>query len=122
VKPLTAYNAAANFPSRERRRAEAMGFEFEVVEVVKHKSPFRQLFIMRGIFKCVCGKHESFAKMIDGTALHYSLPLGVAFDPAAYLRGLGSFSRDHLLKDGYPPETVDEILERGRQFDMENPR
>lgn len=114
---------AANAPTLERRRAEAMGFEFGDAVVVELRD--EGCFVVRGTFKCVCGKHESYSFMFDRLRVMCSQDkdcIARLVSPAHMLRSHGSFSRQHLLNDGYTPERVDEIIRKGEEFDRAEAR
>lgn len=107
-------------PSRARLRAEAMGFVFGKVLVMPDED--KRYVMIRGTFTCVCGRDENYALMVSPHDV-MNLPRGMsdAVDPFVFLERHGSFSRKHLIADGYPPEVVDDIIERGLQWDRANP-
>jgi hypothetical protein len=111
---LEEMNILANRETRARRRMEAMGFRLVTVEVVP--SFPTDGVVMRGLFKCVCGRTEFFADELDADELPVSVALE-AFDPALFLQRYGSFSRRHLLSDGYTEAQVADIIARGERFD-----
>lgn len=114
MKRLDQLNVIANESTFERRRAEAMGFVFHKIEVVA--SPYGSGYLLGGNFRCVCGTEESFRFAIDEALLLSSqLPLEL-LDSAWHLRRAGSFSKQHLLADGYSPEAVDEIIRKGLEY------
>lgn len=113
----------ANSSTLWRRRAEAMGFSFGQVEVMLHPGRFESV-IIRGSFKCVCGSTEWYSFAVD-TIFEMMRDMGAAvalFDPAARLAKFGSFSRKHLLSDGYTESQVDEIIRKGEEFDRAEAR
>jgi len=113
--PLHEMNAIANTRTRARRRAEAMGFTFHKIEVFVCDEGY----LLGGRFMCVCGTEEAANFILDDHAIrsgHHHREL----DFALRVERFGSFSREHLLADGYAPEVVDEILRKGREFDEAN--
>lgn len=114
--PLATLNAIANTPSRERRRAEAMGFVFGPSEVAYEDRSFG--YEIRGSFKCVCGTEEMYRFTVDAVhVLNSRWDVGFLFDPAYHLTLFGSFSRAHLRNDGYSEEAITEMLRKGDEFD-----
>lgn len=73
-------------------------------------------------FRCACGEYEALRQAYGQFELHDATPemLERMFDPAAVLRKLGSFSREHLLADGYTEAQVAEFARKGREFDEQN--
>jgi len=102
--------------TRHRQRAEAMGFKFLQIEVVDSSVDFG--WYVRCLFQCVCGKIEALNFKV-GDSEQYMDPdtLAKTIDPAYRLHLAGSFSREHLLKDGYTVEQVDEMMEKAAAFD-----
>lgn len=106
------YTQMANSPTPYREKAEAMGFKFGRAEVFEDRTVG---YMLRGTFTCLCGTHEAYCFHIDEMAIldqHWQI-----FDPAWHLWRAGSFSKKHLLADGYSPEKVEEILQKGRDYD-----
>jgi len=99
-----------------RLRAEAMGFQFMQIEVVD--SPVDFGWFVRCLFRCVCGKIEALTFKV-GDVEQYMDPYTLAktIDPAYRLYLAGSFSREHLLKDGYTEDQVAEMMEKAAAFD-----
>lgn len=112
----------ANQITPERRRAEAMGFVFGRIGVTD--DPMGLNYILRAEFRCVCGTGEFFVRAIDADFVHRRNDDLVAreFDVAFQLRSFGSFSRRHLIADGFDPERVDEIIEKGERWDEQKRR
>jgi len=110
---------AANVQTYERRRAEAMGFEFSPVDVLWVGNGYQ----VSGSFICICGRQECYTFRVSEIEVTLALadPVEV-INPARRLAEGGSFSREHLLADGYDEETVDYILAKGEEFDAENPK
>lgn len=94
--------------SKYRRAAEAAGFVFDPPTV--EFSAYLMVMCARGRFTCVCGRVEAYRIAIDGFALELAISPDHVLDPARRLHELGSFSRQHLLADGYTPAQVDEIV------------
>ncbi len=113
---IALYNQHANRYTYHRRRMEAMGFWFIYIDVMEGDFSFG--LEMGGAFKCVCGRVEKFRVALD-ERLDKSTLLD-QLDPARWLHKMGSFSEKHLIGDGFPPETVREILARGEEFDRSN--
>jgi hypothetical protein len=90
----------------DRVRAEAMGFQLSEAVVTWADDAL----VLHGQMRCVCGRHETFAFriLIDPATL----------DPARLLRERGAFSQEHLVADGYTPDQVAEILQRGAAHDL----
>lgn len=97
---------------------EAIGFKMIKVGVRRH--PGTDGWVVFGCFECVCGKHEFFAFAVE-REIELAIAPDELCDPAQMLRRHGSFDRQHLVADGYSEAQVDQILERGRAFDMGNP-
>ncbi len=118
-RSLKELEAIANTPSRERRRAEAMGFKFGHCQVVVDPSAFG--YRIGGRFTCACGNEEFYNIVIDKLLVEADMRvLEQAIDPARNLRALGSFGRKHLLADGYTPEQVDEMMAKADAFDRDH--
>lgn len=114
----------ANESTRDRRRAEAMGFVFGPARVeCTDYGGLDGHVVLRGAFSCVCGQLEAYQFVATQYELEQATTalLRDMFDPALRLRHFGSFSREHLLEDGYSEAQVDEILRRGDEFDKEHP-
>jgi hypothetical protein len=110
--------ALARTPSRDQRRAEYMGWKFHDVDVLDGVGGV----IIRGYFTCVCGAPEAFSFAISPIEL-MSARRGLIyrlFDVGLRLREFGSFSREHLLADGYSEAQVAEFERRGAEFDRAN--
>lgn len=114
-------HALANRMTYHRAKAEAMGFKFDRIEVRGAQQGASDSLYgdieLRAVFTCICGRQEQFRSL-----LHTSMPgafLRQKMNVAAELWRLGSFSRGHLLSDGYTPEQCDEIEAKGKQFDEE---
>ena len=106
----------ANSKTPSRLRAEAMGFTFSPVDVI-YDSLWGETKI-RGRFQCVCGRTEAYDFIVD---LHFldQMLWHRELDVARRLQSLGSFSRPHLLEDGYTEEQVEEIERRGADWDAD---
>lgn len=106
----------ANKMTYERARAEAMGFHFTRIEVRPMAGILGNgALMLRAVFTCVCGRQETFTSTFpEDTPTGYLIEHA---DVARELRRAGSFSRDHLLSDGYTPEQIDEIERKGEDFD-----
>lgn len=110
---LASFEAIANRVTYHRAKAEAMGFKFERVTL-------RDDFSVAGVrldapFSCVCGRRERLVSILRPT-----MPKSVLtdlLDPVATLWGVGAFSREHLLADGYTSEQIDEFERRAAEFD-----
>lgn len=96
-------------PSYELARAQFMGWTFSIPTV--EESLLGAGFILRCNFTCVCGRQEVFQYV------HYDIRALQHCDPVRELTRLGSFSRDHLLEDGYTEAQVREIERKGEEFD-----
>lgn len=115
----------ANEDTYDRRRATYMGFQFSrtVIEQAPDHSGYLS---MTGSFKCVCGtlEHYQLPSIKEADIRHAINLLGdeewlrSRTDPVRALRDLGSFSKEHLLADGYSPEAVNDILRKGWYFDL----
>ncbi|MGE4074919.1 MAG: hypothetical protein AB7F22_05170 [Reyranella sp.] len=114
---ISELQALAERKTHDVRRAEAMGFVFHRVKV--EPVPFNPRDVeLRGYFRCVCGTEEAFRFIVpheiltcsDENLVHHE------FDVGARLRRHGSFSRKHLLDDGYPPAQVDEMMAKTDAF------
>lgn len=110
----------ARRPTRERRRAEAMGWTFERIEVVEGVSGCP---VLHGRFTCACGAPEGFSFTILPPELDAPRHIieDYLLDVGARLRCYGSFSREHLLDDGFTEAQVAEFERRGAAFDAANP-
>lgn len=95
----------ANRSTFHRRRAEAMGFRFDNIDV----SGFGDWLRLTADFTCVCGTPERFQQAIDEMALMRVQDAEYVLDPARLIDAAGSFSRQHLIDDGFSPEAVDRI-------------
>lgn len=104
--------------TRDKRRAEAQGFVFgKPIAFVVDFDGYG--FIVP--FTCVCGKREEFKQVLTREEVRYHVDSGFwiahRLDVARTLRELGSFSRVHLLADGYSEAAVAEIEAKGEAFD-----
>lgn len=115
---LTAIAQSVQASSYHMRRAQAMGFTFEDVEVwnVDHG------YELRGKFLCVCGTPEQFRFHVD--EIHYmNMPLdrfaSHCLDAGKHLYRFGSFSEKHLKEDGYSDEAVADMMQKAKDFDAE---
>lgn len=106
--------ALAKRMTYHRARAEAMGFEFKHITVDPSNGDLVQL---RCVFSCICGLREEFINVFP-TSMPDSL-LREFTDVAGSLSRHGSFSRAHLVADGYTLEQVEEIEAKGKAFDDE---
>lgn len=102
----------ANRMTYSRAKAEVLGFRLHRVMLADEQSDgfsFRQ----RVDFECVCGRREHFAGR-----RYTRFPHDVAqMDIAAEIWKFGSFSRDHLIADGFTPEQCDEFERKAIEFD-----
>jgi hypothetical protein len=105
-----ARDAAANRLTYSRAKAEAMGFEFGHVRV--QDDPLRGGIRLIVHFACVCGRVEYYIGDYHAATVS---PDG--WDVAKELWDFGSFSREHLLKDGYSSEQCDEFERKAEEFD-----
>lgn len=87
-----------------KARAAAMGFIYRGSTI----NLVGSTIIINGRFDCVCGKTETYNFKID---------LSSVLDPAALLDAHGAFSAEHLTEDGYTIEEIEDILNKGKQFD-----
>lgn len=95
-------------PSYALARAQYMGWTFSIPTVNKYCDLGYRL---RVEFTCVCGRREVFQHIaMDTRALRH-------VDVIRCLTEGGSFSRDHLLEDGYTEEQVRDIERKGEEFD-----
>lgn len=121
IPSLDQLTVIANRPTFERRRAEAMGWTFYDIRVTRGNTSWHDQYALRGAFTCVCGAREQFQRIIDEAHLfmaHNSdSVIAEEFDPALWLRRMGSFSRKHLLADGYTEDAVAEIERKAIEFD-----
>ena len=90
-----------------RKAAVAAGFKFGAVDVIEDF--FDHSIVVRGTFDCVCGNIETYNVAISLALLRLNHIPNEAIDPAFFLHRNGSFSRSHLVKDGYSAEEVDRI-------------
>lgn len=113
---LAQLTAFANRSTFHRRRAEAMGWTFDNLEVLESPNDFGVL--QRGDFTCVCGTKERFARFVDDFFLEDAPARLVEeeFDIAHQLYKFGSFSRKHLEKDGFDPEFIDRVLKIEQEY------
>ena len=108
MNKLYELTALANRSTFSRRRAEAMGFTFDRIEV----DEFLGVYSVSCYFTCVCGKPERFVHLLN-EGLHL---LERELDVAARIEAHGSFSRSHLINDGFSAADVDEILRKRREY------
>ena len=101
----------ANYPTYDRQRAEAMGFQFEPATIRSH---YRNMDLLRMDFRCVCGTREILEMPVP------PLPTPQTLDLVRYLRVGGSFSREHLLRDGYSSEQIYEFERKAAEFDAKH--
>lgn len=87
-----------------RKAAEAAGFTFGKVEVI---DTFDML-VMCGMFQCVCGRFEQYCFHLSPHAVS-KVAARTLLDPAYHLMMHGSFSKQHLLKDGYTDAQAEDI-------------
>ncbi len=106
--------ALANRMTYHRAKAEAMGFKFDRIEI---KELFGASLEVRANFTCICGRQESFTQIVSSELPSHILRQRL--NVASELWRVGSFSRRHLLEDGYTSEQCDLIEARGRAFDDE---
>lgn len=105
--------------THHRQRAEAMGFTFDTIRLVENDPG---ILTMRVEFKCVCGTPEELCMAATYHELaHVNLEYHRMADPAKELHLMGSFSREHLLADGFPAEEVERIIQKGEDFDRYGP-
>ena len=93
-----------------RLRAEAMGFTFGNLEIVSCCWGIEYLF--RGTFTCVCGRTEYFKFTFRREEVEYVI------DWCELIERGGSFSREHLLADGYSEDEVDAMMARALAVDL----
>lgn len=103
--------------THHRQRAEAMGFTFDTIRLNENDPG---ILVMRVEFNCVCGTPEELclAATFHELAHLSSLDQHPMADPARELHRLGSFSKEHLLADGFTPADVDRIIQKGVDFDV----
>lgn len=91
-----------------RRAAEAAGFTFSPAYIQRHPNwrGFGELIYICGSFRCVCGHTEYYRYPVDELMIDRHAQL---VEPGRTLAQFGSFSRQHLIDDGYSPEDVDRI-------------
>ena len=89
-----------------------MGWTFGKVTVTELPG----MVVVAGSFICACGRQEWFSYPIYYPLADYR-QLSADLDVAAKLRENGSFSRLHLLDDGYTADEVDLMLANGDDFD-----
>jgi len=114
-RDLVELQSLANASTHARRRAEAMGWQFGPVDVALGAIP--DTLTLRGTFTCRCGRPEWYSLVVSLSAMRRASAPRDELDVAAKLQALGSFSREHLLADGFTPEQVDEVERLGWQFD-----
>lgn len=109
--------ALANRMTYHRAKAEAMGFEFRHIGIDKSPWDGGKTVVLRCVFVCLCGRIEEFSKAVPASLNACLLPEWT--NVARQLWEIGSFSRSHLIADGYTEEQVDEIEAKGKAFDDE---
>lgn len=107
--------------------ARACGFDFGMVQVRGPSAALQR--VLQIPIRCICGNAETFNAVIDQVP-DYVFEQGM-FDPMEQMARIGTFSEDHLLKDGYPPdfakktgrlfETIHTVL-RWRRLEAVEPR
>ncbi len=106
----------ANRSTFHRRKAEAMGWTFRDVDVAYSLNDFGGI-VLKCDFMCVCKRMECFQTVIDELAITHSLVAReVLIDPVRQLFNHGSFSRKHLLEDGFDPEFIESVLKIEREY------
>src|SRR6185369_13784786 len=104
-------------------RAQAMGFKLGPVSM-DYWEGYGD-YAMRGVFTCVCGRQEQYLFVLENALRVTELPQEFLIDlcdPALRLHNSGSFSRAHLLEDGYTEAQVQEIIAKGTVYDLEHDR
>jgi hypothetical protein len=95
------------------KRFYGMGFSLERFDLIEDED--YDYMRVRGRFVCVCGRREQIQGIFAKDLLeHEELVEHVAQEYNIYrmLQRAGSMSRDHLLKDGYTPEQIDDMEAR----------
>lgn len=112
----------ANAMTHDRRRAEAMGWRFTDIRVEDNWEGDGVMLDCR--FTCVCGTPEAFRQVYPYAVVMDAHPAVAEqmFDVALLLRRAGSFSRAHLLADGYTEAQVAEFERKGAEFDRQHGR
>lgn len=93
-----------DFQSLAKKKAAAMGFIYKGSTITVDGT----IVTINGKFECVCKNIETYTFRID---------LSQVLDPASLLDAHGAFSEEHLEEDGYSPEDIEIILQKGRAFD-----
>jgi hypothetical protein len=115
VTNLDEYRRLANRSTFHRRKAEAMGWTFRDIDVMLH--PRFDGVLLKCDFICVCGTLERFQAIIDGMQLTTKFDAAAyLFDPARHLFDNGSFSREHLIADGFDPEFIERVLKIAQEY------
>ena len=98
-------------PTYEMLRVEHMGWKFGKPTIKRFEGHGLPMWTLRVAFTCVCGREEVFQNnAFDLQQLWYlNVPL--------WLLKNGSFSREHLVRDGYTEEEILEIERKGEEFD-----
>lgn len=122
--PLPVLTRIANRPTPAKLRVEAMGWKFGPVQVGDDiRSDTRYVggpYVgVRGVFTCLCGKKEFFSATFCCEELEDEKTAAMLLDVYAALERGGSFSKQHLIDDGYTPEQVAEILRKGEEYDRQ---
>lgn len=109
----------ANAMTYYRARAMAQGFKFSPIVIEEARFNPGE-YVLRGDFECVCGRLERFQFMLSD-----EMPEDYLRNELDIVRWLTlktkSFSREHLLDDGYTEDQVLDIERRGEAFDMTVP-
>lgn len=111
----------ANKPSHLRSKAEAMGFTFMPARCVQDAWTPAGCMELSMDFTCVCGKLESVRIILTENILTHAprFILEEDADLVSYLWRGGSFSREHLVKDGYSEAQIADILAKGEAYDRQ---
>lgn len=92
------------------RRATNAGWTFGPATVKYENHPMDDILLIEGEFNCVCGRREKYSVRISALTLDYEeIARNGKIDIALWLDYHGSFSRQHLLEDGYTEEQVRSI-------------
>lgn len=105
----------ANRMTPHRKAVEAMGFKLNYVEV--EHAPILDMITLRANFTCVCGTPEYLTLSMSATQIRHA-PISVIekyFDPAWLMIEQGATSPEHLRKDGYPEDVIEEIQRKGKE-------
>lgn len=98
------------------RRATNAGWTFSDVTVDPEPriGPEKNIVLdtvrIEGEFQCVCGRREKYSVRINKCVLEHEFSVRDGkLDIALWLSYHGSFSREHLLEDGYTEEQIRSI-------------